>query len=472
MSNPSRNIQNELKNKKAIPDAPAAGSSGSHASVRSSDRQQYPEQHPAMRSIAISNAPQRLIHFEPALKRESPGRIQPLSEFGRAPSDQSVDFSVKEAVNSIGKKTVASSSSWCVSSPDGRWRVDQSVLPTRPNDYPLERTSRVVPATSADVVASRLSKCLQLRSIETKFSESEVHVAKCRNTNFVKFYIRLYSVEGEGESGVLVEIQRLCGDCVSFIIDCRALLDASEGIGSTSVCPEGEKSLYLRMPISEMCFFKNAALPPVNEAEPVNMTADLLASNHSDSNLLGMESLASLTDITKTSKATAVLSAKRVLCPEHQDNKSFNMHNYVMSLIIYGNDAEDNSFYEGTALEDHAMKLRNLAVCSVANSLAIVASEEHFFDALDSCRDWYKDVLVPKLVQDLSTAKDHPHDACYASRCLSSLAMMCDRLVDKIKIVGGLYALQNAQQVGQNEFALLESDARKCHDMIMRRSVC
>jgi hypothetical protein len=243
-------------------------------------------------------------------------------------------------------------------------------------------------------------------------------------------------------------------------------------MGRAPAYPEGENSLYLRMPISEMSFFKNAALPPFDEAEPVNMTADLLASNHSDSNLLGMESLVSLTDVTQTAKATAVLSAKRVLCPGHQDNKNFNMHNYVMSLIIFGNDSEDNPFYEGTAFEDHAMKLRNLAVCSVANSLAIMASEGHLFDALDTCRDWYKDVLVPKLVQDLSTAKDHPHDACYASRCLSSLAMTCDRLVDKIKIVGGLYALQNAQEVGQNEFALLERDARKCHEMIMRRSVC
>ncbi|KAL3798035.1 hypothetical protein HJC23_012326 [Cyclotella cryptica] len=427
---------------------------------------------PHIRSVALSNAPQRLIHFEPPLKRESPGS-QPLSEFGRAPSDQSVEISVKEAAYSSGTKIGASASSWRVPSPDERWRVDQSVLPPRPNDYPLERTSRVVQGATADVVASRLSKCLQSRSIETKFSEAEVNVAKCRNTNFVKFYIRLYSTRGDGGNGVLVEIQRLCGDCVSFIVDCRALLDASEGnMGREPAFPEGEKSLYLRMPISEMSFFKSAALPPVDEAEPVNMTADLLASNHSDANLLGMESLATLTDITKTSKATAVLSAKRVLCPEHQDNKSFNMHNFVMSLIIFGNDTEDNSFYEGTAFEDHAMKLRNLAVCSVANSLAIMSSEGHLFDVLDSCRDWYTDVLVPKLVQDLSTAKDHPHDACYASRCLSSLAMTCDGLVDKIKIVGGLYALQNAQKVGQNEFALLETDARKCHELIMRRSVC
>jgi hypothetical protein len=426
---------------------------------------------PPFRSIAISHAPHRMIHFETPLKRESPGRIQPLSEFGRAPSDQSAEISLKEHLYGFGKADV--SLPWCAPSTDRRWYVDQSVLPSRPNDYPLERTSRVIKGTDADVVSSRLSRCLQSRSIETKFSESEVNVAECRNTNFVRFYIRLYSAE-EG-SGVLVEMQRLCGDCVSFMNDCRALLDASEGNdGKMPGRSASDSSLYLSMPVSEMSFFKtaNLSLPPVDEAEPVNMTGRLLSSNQSDSNLLGMESLVSITDVTKTAKGTAILSAKRVLCPEHEANRDFNMHNYVMSLIIYGNDTEGNTFYEGTALQDHAMKLRNLAICSVANSLSLMASEGHLFDALDECREWYRDVLVPKLVQDLTTAKEHPHDACYASRCLSSLAMTCDHLVDKIKIVGGLYALKNAQEVGHNEFALLEQDAKICHDMIQRRSVC
>ena len=420
-----------------------------------------------MRSIAVAHAPQRLIHFEPSLKRESPGRIQPLSEFGRFPSDQSCDISLKD----VYIEPKSQPPLWYVPTIDRRWHISGE-LPNHPGDYPVERTSRVVHGVDADVVSCRLSKCLQSRSIEAKFSDEEEHVVKCRNTAFVKFYIRLYSVQKDG--GVLVEIQRLFGDCVSFMKDCRELLDASEGVEKKAPAVE-EQSLFLTMPISEMSFFKTATLPPVDEAEPVNMTADLLASNQSDSNLLGMESLSTLTDVNKTSKATAVLSAKRVLCPEHEDNKTFNMHNYVMSLIIYTDDCEDsnaNSYYEGTAMEDHTMKLRNLAICSVANSLSLMASEGHMFDVLHSCCDWYKDVLVPQLVQDLSTAKEHPHDACYASRCLKSLAKSCSRCVDKIKIVGGLSALKSAQEVGQNEFALLEKDARCCHEIVQRSPIC
>lgn len=355
-----------------------------------------------------------------------------------------------------------------VPSIEHRWHIVKT-LPNHPGDYPVERTSRIVAGVDADTVSCRLSKCLQSRSIEAKFSTEDEHVVKCRNTSFVKFYIRLYTAK---EGGILVELQRMCGDCVSFMKDCRALLDASEGIEKKSP-PAEEHSLFLTMPISEMSFFKTASLPPVDEAESVNMTADLLASNQSDSNLLGMESLSTLTDVKKTPKGTAVLSAKRVLCPEHEDNKTFNMHNYVMSLIIYTDECEDNDpFYEGTAIEDHAMKLRNLAICSVANSLSLMASEGTMFKVLHSCCDWYKDVLVPQLVQDLSTAKEHPHDACYASRCLNSLAKCCSRCVDKIKIVGGLSALKSAQEVGQNEFALLERDAKCCHDIVQSSPIC
>jgi len=414
------------------------------------------------RSIAVSHDAHRMLRFEPSLKRESPGRIQPLSEFGRVASDQSTDVSFMEPCTNEKAPP-----SWYVATADRRWPIDQSMLRPHPGDYPIERTSRVILGADADIISSRLSNCLQSRSIETKFSESEAHVATCRNTSFVKFYIRLYMKD----DGVLVELQRLCGDCMSFMRDCRALLDASEG-RDTKTPAEEEQSLFLHMPISEMSFFKTATVPPVDEAEAVNMTAGLLASNMSDSNLLGMESLATLTDVNKTNKATAILSAKRVLCPEHIDNKCFSMHTYVMSLIVYNDECDNKSFYEGTAMKDHNMKLRNLAICSVANALSLMVAEKTLFECLHSSCQWYKDVLVPQLVQDLSTSKENPHDACYASRCLHSLASSCNRCIDKIKVVGGLSALKSAQKVGQSEFALLEKDAKCCHDVVQMRTVC
>lgn len=222
MSNSNQSTQHELNSEKSITDAAASASGISRSSSRSSQRESNSEQNPKMRSITVSHEAHRMLRFEPSLKRESPGRIQPLSEFGRVASDQSTDVSFMGPCTANEK---ASAPSWCVATSDRRWPIDQSMLRPHPGDYPTERTSRVILGADVNMISSRLTNCLQSRSIETKFSECEAHVATCRNTSFVKFYIRLYMKD----DGVLVELQRLCGDCMSFMRDCRALLDASEG---------------------------------------------------------------------------------------------------------------------------------------------------------------------------------------------------------------------------------------------------
>ena len=405
-----------------------------------------------LRSVAIGLAQPKTLHFEPALRRDAPALVRPLSGFSNAPF-------VPAEVGVKARFTKPESISKSLS----RWEVDHDSLQKRTNDFPLERTSRVIRGAKADVVARRISNCLQARSIETKFSKTETF-AKCRNTDFVKFYIRLFL----DDDGVLVEVQRLCGDCVSFMHDCRAVLDASEGHAVSNV-PE-EKPLYLRLPVTELSFMKSVSLPPLtveDEEEEVNLAADLLASNRSDSNMLGMESLVSLTDSTKTVKSTAVISSKRILCPDVRGNESFNMHNYIMSLVIYGNESNEKSWCMETALEDHGIRLRNLAMCSLSNALELLATEGCLLETIDSCYDWYVDVLIPRLVHDLTTAGRHPHDACYASRCVSCLASSSSEFANKFKEFGGLNALKNSEEVGRSEFALLVHDSVSCRDKIV-----
>ena len=64
-------------------------------------------------------------------------------------------------------------------------------------------------------------------------------------------------------------------------------------------------------------------------------------------------------------------------------------------------------------------------------------------------------------------AHDHPHNACYASRCLSYIASLSRIFAMKIKEEGLLSALENAEQLGNNEFALLASDAHSCRKKIL-----
>jgi hypothetical protein len=221
--------------------------------------------------------------------------------------------------------------------------------------------------------------------------------------------------------------------------------------------------------VSQMEFFKKVSLPPISQeeqADSVNLTADLLSSHQSDTNMLGMESLVIQTDPLKTLKSTAILASRRILCPNDPGNKAFNMHNYVMTLLIYNDEPSPNPSIEDTALEDHSSKLRILAMLALSNALSLFSTEKLLLSTISSNEEWYTSVLIPKLLQDLSTANHHPHDACYASRCLSTLAEASVEFAITMRENGGHEAIKNAEEVGFQEFALLAQDAGSCHAVL------
>mmetsp|Transcript_21754 Transcript_21754/g.39235 ORF Transcript_21754/g.39235 Transcript_21754/m.39235 type:complete len:465 (-) Transcript_21754:216-1610(-) len=460
MSDPNRNTKKEHdKLQRYHQQSPAAARSSSTGERSAPAR--IAEQQPVMRSVAISPAShqQRTLHSEPVLRRVNPGGLAQLRPL-RGVSQQSELVSVKAPP----KHQLLQHRSKSESSLVRKWHVEHASLPSRPDDFPPLRTTRVVFSAPADVISNRISDCLQSRSIKTKFSKTDGNVAKCRNTDFCKFTIRLYAGD---EGGVLVEVQRLYGDCVSFMKDCRAVFNASEGKTEESH-PSDDKPMYLRLPVSEMAFLRTASLPPVSqeeEADCVNVTADLLSSHQSDTNMLGMESLVIQTDPLKTLKSTAIMASRMILCPDDPRNISFNMHNYVMSLLIYGHE-DYPSAPEDSALEDHSTKTRNLAMSALSNALSLFASEKLLLTTISSNHEWYTSVLIPKLLQDLSTAAHHPHDACYASRCLSTLAESSVEFACTMKEAGGHDAVRNAEEVGVREFALLARDAGSCHQIM------
>ena len=419
------------------------------------------------RSVAINplTQHQRTLHFEPPLKR-----VDPCGGGGGLVHLQGV--STPELTRSnVSPIKLPQRRSKSESSLVRKWHVEHTTLPLRSDDFPPLRTSRVVYGTPAHVISNRISDTLQSRSIKTKYSKSEDNTAKCRNTDFCKFTIRLYSSGGDG--GVLVEVQRLCGDAVSFMKDCRAILNSAQGKDNM----EGEdvkddSPMFLRLPVSQMAFAKNITLPPITQeehADSINVTAELLSSQMSDSNMLGMESLAIQTDKLKTMKSTAILASRRILCPRDPGNQSFNMHNYVMSLLIYNDEEsdDDSPSLEETSLEDHSAKLRNLAMSALSNALTLFSEEKLLMCAISSHREWYMSVLIPKLLQDLTTAANHPHDACYASRCLATLAETHGEFALKMKESGGEESIKAAEKVGAMEFALLARDAESCRKICM-----
>ena len=421
---------------------------------------------PTFRSVAV--APhlinRRRLHFEPTLKRADPGparHLSPLSPPTRGVSEPELVKTLDAKLEINDSRPYLKRGSASESSLARRWHVDPAALPARPDDLPsLGRTSRLVQGAAAGDISARISERLQERSIRARFGSKDCpdggnHVAKCRNVHHCRFVVRLYRAAG----GVLVEVQRSCGDGVSFMRDCRAILDAAEGVDAeSSVDAHEEKPLFLTLPVSSMSFAGELPdLTPEDHAACVCTTARLLASPQVDSNMLGMESLASQTDATSTSRSTALVASRRVLCPDAEGNSDFNVHHHVMSLCLHGAGFPHSSGFEDTALDDYADRLRNLAMRALSNSLALLSAEDG--GALLSCLspnlEWYSSVLVPRLVDDLSRAEEHPHDSCYAARSLAALGGCHADLSRKMEEADLRRAARSAEETGRKEFALL-----------------
>lgn len=469
----------------------------------------YEEQQPAMRSVAISPAAShhRTIHFDPPLKRVDPGTttiasIKPTT-LPTTIRKQLPQYLTKK-LGMLTKKSLSDPEVGCAKK--SKWNLEHSTLKARPSPSPTtpcalpppqKCTSRLVQYTSADIISGRIATTLQLRSIKAKYCKA---VAKCRTLDFVKFYIRLYVVPGDDdEGGVLVELQRVSGDYLSFMYDCRAILDAAEGKDVIMDNQDDNKALYLELPVSEMSFACNDDiilrhdLKAQDEEDIINITSELLSSPQSDSNMLGMESLVSLVDVNMTTKSTAVLASKRLVCNSHESGDGpFSLHNYVMSLIIYEddheNDDDDDSSLEEDAtcpikvslsgsIAEHTRRLRTHALSSLSNALELLVAENILCDTISASRKWYASVLIPRLINIVKCASTIPHESMLAARCLTSLAV-CSKVFaslmkDGCSVTGCgggcLSALEHAGEIGRDEFELLSRDAERCQSTLLAK---
>jgi hypothetical protein len=484
--------------------SPLARGGGRGGMTPSALSSSYTEQQPAMRSVAINPAASqhRTLLFNPPLKRVDPGttafaplKSVPISTAKQAP--QLSDMRPKLANKALSYPDVVGASK------KPRWNVPHSSLKERPSPTPTtpcalpppqKCTSRLVQHTSADIISERIAMTLQARSIKAKYCKS---AAKCRTLDFVKFYVRLYAVPGDNdEGGVLVELQRVSGDYLSFMYDCRAVLDAAEGKKVTMDCNDyNNNSMYLRLPVSQMSFVCNDDVilehdlkADQDEEDIINMTSELLSSPQSDSNMLGMESLVSLVDVNLTSKSTAILAAKRLVCTRHESgNGPFSLHNYAMSLIIYEDDHADDDDDDSSLEEDatslsmkvslnrsiaeHTRRLRTHALMALSNALDLLNSEKILCDTISASKEWYASVLIPSLIENVKSASSKPYDATLAARCLTTLAMCSKVFASTMRSdCGGvccLSVLERAGEIGRDEFELLLRDVERCRSTLL-----
>lgn len=323
------------------------------------------------------------------------------------------------------------------------WKVSNEALISVPDYFILEKTTRFIDGTTASEVAARISECLRSRSIEVSYHNTKPK-AKCRNSQLVKFQIRLFSGNKEFSDGVIVELQRRSGSNASFMKDCRAILDASDGdYGSDSNRPN-------LCTVEDMASLKNVDIPQENDT--LSKAVELILGDRLDGNVLGMEYLCTLTDLKKSSrKMVTKVSHDLVEKKLHAFEKIF----HSVRTYYY---EEDNLTTEAEFLS----KLRN-------NALQVLLN---LFDAdsllgLNLMRDMRnRPILIDDLVNvfsnEIKNAHYRPHDALIAAKCLASLVKISLDAKKKAREEGCISALIQAKDFGSKFHSSLEAESACC----------
>ena len=326
-----------------------------------------------------------------------------------------------------------------------KWSVQQ--LEPLPAGFPLERSSRRVNA-SGSIVAERITACLFERSIEAEYNDVEAK-AKCRTSDYVSFRIRLFASGDDTDSTTTIEVQRRKGSALNFMKVARAILDAAEGRASSP-----QTAMPPLKPISAMSCLQGVKIDNDDDSDgaDIKATAELLSMNKSDSNLLGMENLEELTNRRSTSENTVRLATKNVVSGK---DDSTSIRDAITSLLQRSSLQGDQSHLctmKDDMETDYDERMHNLSLSVVYNALSFMAEEGSLTELIRMHSGWFHDTLIPVLIRDIEGARDRPHDACLAAKCLHCLAPYSRQ---SIADAGAIEALVGAQTFAADRHASL-----------------
>jgi len=399
------------------------------------------------------------------------------------------------------------------------WNVDDGTLRPLPSLHPPldPSSSAFVGDASPSVIAARVSDCLRERSIMTEFDD-DTATASAMTANRVRFMIRLY--RGGAPStpfarGVIVDIQRLRGDPVTFHQSSRAILSAAQGDSFSArlynnILPNHGMGLALDTQFTGT---------PVARGRPkqddhsevlsaIEIDWSLIKKDRMDANILGWESLALLTSEQGSGQTTALIAGRVVLglAPsgneedEGEDERHAEIHAAIISLVrdrrMLGGDAvydiEDGNFNEGkndadylTAEErataqyspfpedrEHITVQRSLAIRSLANALEVVANAGDIrFLEVALPHLVHAENMVPSLLEEVaeSVQPNNPFNASDATHAARALRVLFEHSQEARNIAHSLNALNvlsKATTVGRSRHAALEQEAGRAFQVL------
>lgn len=182
------------------------------------------------------------------------------------------------------------------------WILEEA--PVLPSGHPLERTAVFCPHSSAQSIASRVSATLKSRSIQAEYRGAE---AECLTRENVLFSVFLYRGKREFDHGIICEVLRRCGESFQYWEDSAAILDAAKN--KTQAEPRKKKARSIAVVDDDS--------DPDVSSESLQFLRNMFDAGV-DSQLLGLQILASMTDSSKMGLKTATATSRVLMEPGNE----------------------------------------------------------------------------------------------------------------------------------------------------------
>jgi hypothetical protein len=363
-------------------------------------------------------------------------------------SNSSIDEPVLRSISLLQSDSVIIPSSDCFlkQAPSGQTKKpaswDVSVIPGIPLFYPLEQTRVSISRreSSPTEIAKRIVKCLEDLSIAATYNKDQA-LALAETMDGVQLHICLFQTR---EKDTLVEIQRKSGSSLSFHRHARIILKCAV---SGDVNEDVNKRI---MPIRRPVLAPPPSKSPRKMESALELACSMLKKDRLDANQLGMESLVFLTDATLCDLNSIALPVSRILLQGGPDRYNNDLHHMLLNYIQGKNsenddmdDARDDLVTSNDLEDRHSAIMHYNALIVLANSLETIGSASRSELSTILHDQGLKDLLTV-LVQEVSMAEVHPHNAYQATRCLSALLESSPTTRGMVKEMGATDILSNS----------------------------
>lgn len=264
--------------------------------------------------------------------------------------------------------------------------------PELPAFRPLDLMSVFVEHVSVGEVAQRVAQVLKDRSIQAHYDESNATIT-CLTSYNLDFKIFLYRGQKQYSHGVIVEVQRRSGASFRFANDAQAILDAAQG-RNTMVPGPPPLSSTAEMPLVSDSDNDEDGPQETTSLSSLDFCWKMIDHHAYEPQLLGLQTLMSLTDKARMGTATAAKVSAAIVQPNNQIGAK---------LVALVNDKSPTD--EGTGL-------RTLAMTILANVIRSVDG---------NINQTMRDAVRPILLQELMAAEKTPQMAYLAATCLEPL---------------------------------------------------